>query len=264
MVDVDFPRGTHAQIFGLAGKPELNDQHCVSRGVNPDNPERISVITPDGKEISIRPANLRPAELLPGTRVLVVALVNAAQYNGQVGEILSWQGDRWIVDLESKERKSFRAENIVILPAPVHTRKRARSPTPEPEKIKAQDLKDLDSNDESVAARTLVKLIREFPLIAQKCICVLATKQQMTVMHELAQHITDKQNDGLVRRTIRPGEKVRGIEELDALEQCVLIAERRGRALAGSIRSNYCDLFMFIKKGMKEPQFNRPKAVNQP
>eukprot|EP00971_Amphidinium_carterae_P075790 1497631-Amphidinium_carterae.1 len=27
------------------------------------------------------------------------------QYNGQCGEVLSWQGDRWIVDLDSKERK---------------------------------------------------------------------------------------------------------------------------------------------------------------
>jgi len=76
-------------------------------------------------------------------------------------------------------------------------------------------------------------------------------------MHELAQHLTDKQNDGLIRRPLRPGEKVKGIEELDAMEQCLQIAERRVRALATHCRINYCDLLGFLKAGLKEPKFNR-------
>lgn len=253
-----FPRGAHAQISGLASKPELNEEYCVSRGATPDNAERVTVITRTGTQLSVRPANLKPTELLPGTRVAVVGLTNAAQYNGQFGEVLSWQGDRWIVDLDSKERKSFRSDNVVILPERINPRKRpCEEPEPEAKKLKSTDMKDLSSTDEAVIARALVRCIHEFPIVAQKCICVLATKQTVTVMFELAQHLTEKQNDGLIRRAIRPGEKVKGIEELDALEQCVTIAERRVRALANLCRINYCDLFGFFKQGLKEPQFNR-------
>merc|ERR1712187_46923 len=103
-------------------------------------------------------------------------------------------------------------------------------------KVKTTDLKDVESSDEQVAARALVRVMREFPIVAQKCICVLATKSQVTVMHELAQHMTEKQNDGLIRKPLRPNEKVRGIEELDAIEQCHLITEKRARALANMVR----------------------------
>jgi len=260
MVDVtvaDFPSGTHGQITGLAAKPELNDEYCVSKGPNPDNPERLFVVTKTGAQISIRPSNLKPAELLPGSRVTMVGLANAAQYNGQVGEVLSWQGERWIVDLESKERKSFRSENLVLLPARVAKRKAEEAPAPEAKKMKASDLKELDSNDEALMAKTIQRAIREFPEVAQKCICCLATKQSMTVMKELAVHLTDKQNDGLIRRPLRPGEKVKGIEELDAIEQCNQIAERRVRALATHVRINYCDLLGFLKQGLQEPKFKK-------
>jgi len=182
----------------------------------------------------------------------------AQKYNAQSGEVLSWQGDRWIVDLDGKERKSLRSGNLVILPAAVASRKRpAEEAVTEAKKVKTSDLKDLCSDDEAVVARALLRCVREFPTLAQKCICVLATKQTVTVMHELAQHMTDKQNDGLLRRPLRPSDKVKGIEELDAAEQCALIAERRVRALAGMCRINYCDLLGFIKQGLKEPQFNR-------
>jgi len=124
-------------------------------------------------------------------------------------------------------------------------------------KLKTTDIKDFESSDETVVARALVRCMREFPLIAQKCICCLSTKQTVTVMHELAQHITDKQNDGLIRRPLKPGEKVKGIEELDAEEQCLMIAERRARALAGMCRINYCDLLGFLKQGLEEPKFKR-------
>merc|ERR1712241_1543910 len=77
-----------------------------------------------------------------------------------------------------------------------------------------------------MGAQMLARNLREFPLIAQKCICCLATKQTVTVMHELAQHLTDKQNDGLLRRPLKPREKVKGIEELEAEEQCLMIAAR--------------------------------------
>mmetsp|Transcript_112997 Transcript_112997/g.364830 ORF Transcript_112997/g.364830 Transcript_112997/m.364830 type:complete len:266 (-) Transcript_112997:83-880(-) len=255
-----YPPGAHAQITGLAAKPELNDEYCVSRGPNPDNAERVTVVRRSGQQLSLRPANLKPAELLPGSHVAVVGLTGAAKYNGQLGEVVSWQGDRWIVDLESKERKSFRPDNLVIMPERVNARKRpTEEPEPEAKKLKTSDLKDLGSSDETVVARALVRCIREFPVAAQKCICVLATKQTITVMHELAQHLTNKQNDGLLRRPLKPGEKVKGIEELDAEEQCVLIAERRARALAGMCRINYCDLLGFLKQGLKEPQFNRTK-----
>lgn len=258
-----FPSGTSAQITGIAAKPELNEQYCVSRGANPDNPERLNVLIRTGATISIRPANLKPAELLPGSRVVVVGLANAQQYNGTSGEVLSWHGDRWIVDLEGKEekkeRKSFRADNLVILPANVARKRPAEEAQVEAKKLKASDMKDLSSDDEMVIARALVRCIREFPIVAQKCICILATKQQVTVQHELAQHITDKQNDGFVRREIRPGEKVKGIEELDAIEQCGVIAERRVRSLASMCRINYCDFLGFLKQGFKEPQFNRQR-----
>lgn len=254
----DFPAGAHGQITGLASKPELNDEYCVSKGANQDNPERLFVVTRTGAQISIRPSNLKPAELLPGSRVTMVGLANAAQYNGQVGEVLSWQGERWIVDLESKERKSFRSENLVLLPARVAKRKAEEAPAPEAKKMKASDLKELDSNDEALMAKTIQRAIREFPEVAQKCICCLATKQSMTVMKELAVHLTDKQNDGYLRRQLKPGEKVKGIEEMDALEQCCLIAERKSRSLAAMCRVNYCDLFGFFKQGLKEPKFNRP------
>merc|ERR1712157_72449 len=118
-------------------------------------------------------------------------------------------------------------------------------PQLEAQKLKNADLKDLESSDESVVARALVRCLYDYPILAQKCICVLATKQTVTVMHELAQHLTDKQSDGLIRRPLRPGEKVKGIEELDAIEQCNQIAERRVRALAGMCRINYCDLLGF-------------------
>lgn len=255
-----FPLGAHAQITGLASKPELNEEYCVSKGPSKDNAERITVVTRAGAQLALKPINLKPAELLPGTRVVVLGLTNAAKYNGQEGEVHSWQGERWIVDLESKERKSFRSDNMVILPAKIVSRKRpAEEPQVEAKKIKTSDMKDLESTDESVIAKALVRLIGEFPIVAQKCICCLATKMTLTVMHELAQHLTDKQNDGLLRRPLKPGEKVKGIEELDALEQCVAITERRARALANMCRINYCDLYGFLKHGLKEPQFNRPK-----
>mmetsp|Transcript_5441 Transcript_5441/g.15119 ORF Transcript_5441/g.15119 Transcript_5441/m.15119 type:complete len:266 (-) Transcript_5441:73-870(-) len=257
-----YPRGTHAQITGLGSKPELNDEYCVSRGPNPDSAERVKVVLKSGAQLSIKPLNLKPAELLPGSRVTVVGLTNAAKYNGQFGEVLSWHGDRWIVDLESKERKSFRADNLVIVPDRLNIRKRPTDePEPEAKKLKTSDLKELESTDEAVIARALVRLLREFPILAQKCICCLATKQQVTVMYELAQHLTDKQNDGLLRRPLKPGEKVKGIEELDAEEQCVVITERRSRALASMCRINYCDLLGFLKQGFKEPQFNRTKKA---
>uniref|UniRef100_A0A7S1QFF0 Uncharacterized protein n=1 Tax=Alexandrium catenella TaxID=2925 RepID=A0A7S1QFF0_ALECA len=257
-----YPSGTHAQITGLGAKPELNDDYCVSRGPNPDNPERLFVLLRSGSQLSIRPVNLKPAELLPGSHVTVVGLTNAAKYNGQTGEVLSWHGDRWIVDLDSKERKSFRADNLVIVPERVNTKKRAaEEPEPEAKKLKKSDLKELESTDESVVARALARNLREFPILAQKCIAVLASKQQVTVVHELAQHLTDKQNDGLVRRPLKPGEKVKGIEELDAEEQCILITERRTRALAGMVRINYCDLLGFIKQGFNEPKFRVRKGM---
>merc|ERR1712023_401143 len=117
----------------------------------------------------------------------------------------------------------------------------AEEPEVEAKKLKTTDLKDLNSDDETVVARALVRTMRQFPVVAQKCICCLATKQQITVMHELAQHLTDKSGDGLLRRELRPGEKVRGIEELDAMEQCGVIAEKKVRALASMVRINYCD-----------------------
>lgn len=256
-----FPCGTPAQITGIAAKPELNDQYCVSRGSNPDNPERLNMLLRTGATISLRPANLKPAELLPGSRVAVVGLANAQQYNGQSGEVLSWQGDRWIVDLDSKERKSFRSDNLVILPVAVSRKRPAEEAEVEVKKLKTSDLKDITSDDESVVARALVRAMREFPILAQKAICCLATKQTVTVQHELAQHLTDKQNDGLLRRELKRGEKVRGIEELDAIEQCGVIAERRARTLAGMCRINYKDLLGFIKQGFKEPEFNRQRRA---
>mmetsp|Transcript_53005 Transcript_53005/g.106383 ORF Transcript_53005/g.106383 Transcript_53005/m.106383 type:complete len:266 (-) Transcript_53005:131-928(-) len=253
-----WPCGTHAQLTGLGAKPELNDDYCVSRGPNPDNAERLFVLLRSGAQLSIKPLNLKPAELLPGSHVTVVGLTNAAKYNGQKGEVLSWHGDRWIVDLESKERKSFRSENLVIMPERVNTRKRPTDePEPEAKKLKTSDLKELESTDETVVARALARNLREFPILAQKCICCLASKQTVTVMHELAQHLTDKQNDGLIRRPLKPREKVKGIEELDAEEQCITIAERRTRALAAMVRINFCDLLGFIKHGFQEPAFNR-------
>lgn len=259
----DWPRGSHAQVTGLASKPELNDEYCSSFGQSPTNPERVLVQTKTGAQLSLKPVNLKPAELLPGSRVCVQGLTNAAKYNGQTGEVLSWQGDRWIVDMDNKERKSFKGENLVIMPQQV-SRKRAAPEAAEPEakKMKPADIKDMDSTDETVIAKALARNLREFPLLAQKCICVLATKQTVTVMHELAQHLTDKQNDGLLRRPLRPGEKVKGIEDIDAEEQCFQIVERRVRALAAHVRINYCDLFGFIKAGMKEPKFNRAAPKN--
>mmetsp|Transcript_8357 Transcript_8357/g.18264 ORF Transcript_8357/g.18264 Transcript_8357/m.18264 type:complete len:267 (-) Transcript_8357:71-871(-) len=259
-----FPCGTHAQIVGLASKPALNEEHCVSRGPNPDNAERVTVITRSGSCLSLRPSNLRLAELLPGSRVAVVGLTKAAQYNGQLGEVHSWHGDRWIVDLDSKERKSFRSDNLVIVPAAVPSRKRAaEEPVVEAKRLKTVDLKDLESNDEARIAKALVRLMHEHPIVAQKCICCLASKQTVTVMYELGQHLTDKRNDGLIRRPLKEGEKVKGIEELDAAEQCVMIAERRARALAGMCRINFCDLLGFLKQGFKEPQFERARAAAQ-
>lgn len=261
----DWPKGTHAQVIGLSSKPELNNEHCSSLGPSPGNPERVLVTTKSGAQLSLKPTNLKAAELLPGSQVVVQGLANAAQYNGRRGEVLSWHGERWIVDFDSKgdekkERKSFRAENLVIMPELVNTRKRQGPEVQEPEakKLKATDLKDLDSTDERVIAKMLANNLREFPHLAQKCICVLATKQQVTVLHELAQHLTDKQMDGLLRRPLKPNEKVKGIEELDAEEQCFAITERRCKALAAHVRINYCDLYGFLKQGMKEPKFNRP------
>merc|ERR1712187_841990 len=253
--------GTHAQITGLASKPELNDEYCVSLGVNPDNAERVKVVTRSGSQLSLRPANLKPAELLPGTRVCMVGLEKAAQYNGKLGEILSWQGDRWIVDLDSKERKSFKAENLVIVPAAVPSRKRpAEEPKVEAKRVKTTDLKDVESSDEQVVARALIRVIHEFPIFAQKCVCVLATKQTVTVMHELGQHLSEKQGDGYLRRPLKPNEKVKGIEELDAMEQCLLLAERKVRSLTNLVKINYCDLLGFLKNGLEEPKFRKKES----
>lgn len=263
MVDIaDFPTGRHAQICGLASKPELNDAYCVCLGPNPDNAERVKVVTRAGTQLSLRPANLKLAELLPGSRVCMVGLATAAKYNGKLGEVLSWDKDRWIVDLDCNgadkaERKSFRAENLVIVPAEVKRKRPAEEPQVEAKRIKVADLKDIESNDETRIARTLVRLMYELPIVAQKCICVLGTKQKVTVVSELAQHLTDKNNDGLLRRPLKPGEKVKGIEELDAEEQCLMIAERRARALANMVRINYCDLLGFLKQGLQEPRFKK-------
>lgn len=260
----DWPKGTHGQIQGLASKPELNEQYCSSLGPNPSNADRVLVTIKTGANLSLKPTNLTAAELLPGSQVVVQGLANAAQYNNQRGEVLSWQGDRWIVDMETKdkddkkERKSFKGENLVILPA-LAAKKRPAENVEEPEakKFKASDLKDLDSTDERVIAKMLMRNFREWPLLAQKAVCVLATKQTVTVMHELGLHLTDKQNDGLLRRPLKPNEKVKGIEELDAEEQCFALAERRCKALAAHVRVNYCDMYGFIKQGMQEPKFKK-------
>eukprot|EP00811_Abedinium_folium_P014967 NODE_23949_length_645_cov_1.969112.p1 GENE.NODE_23949_length_645_cov_1.969112~~NODE_23949_length_645_cov_1.969112.p1 ORF type:complete len:107 (-),score=33.20 NODE_23949_length_645_cov_1.969112:323-643(-) len=104
--------------------------------------------------------------------------------------------------------------------------------------------------------------MQEFPILAQKCMCCLATKGTVTVVQELGHHLTNKQNDGLLRRELKPGDKVRGIEEMDALEQCALLAGRRMRVLAEMCRLNQCDLLGFVKQGFKEPQFNRKLNLN--
>lgn len=262
----EFPLGQHAQICGLSSKPELNDQYCVSKGINPDNAERLLVVTSSGAQLSLKPTNLRVTELLPGSQVVVVGLTSASgsKLNGKSGEVLSWHGDRWIVDMndtEPKERKSFKPENVVIVPERVTKKRKAEEPPPEEKKMKTSDLRDIESSDETVVARCLLRLLREFEIVAQKCICVLATKTSMTVMNELAAHLTDKQADGLLRRQLRPGEKVKGIEELDAQEQAVLLCEKKVRSLANSVRINYCDLYGFLKFGFKEPKFNRKKPV---
>lgn len=258
----DFPCGAHGQLFGLAAKPELNEQYVVSHGKNPDNPERLQVVLATGSVLSIKPANLRPAELLPGARVAVVALESAAgsRLNGQRGEVHSWTADRWIVELgDAKERKSLRSSNLVMLPTALPPNKRKADTTNDEDvkRIKAADLRDLDHGNEEVIARALLRNLREFPLIAMKCVCVLATKQQITVMHELAQHMTEKHNDGLLRRPVRPGEKVKGIEDMDAMEQIRWIAEKKIRSLAGMCKINYCDIFGFIKMNCKEPKFHQ-------
>lgn len=239
----------------------MNEQHCVSRGPNPDNPERILVLTKTGEQIGVRPNNLEEAEILPGKRVSVVAIQSAPELNGRSGEVCGWQGERWIVDLEplphgdqKKERKSLRGDNLVILPE--NLRKRPiEAEEPEAKRLKDSELKDICVEDEVRIQRGLAAIMPEHPILYQKAVCVLATKMQMTIMHELAQHMTDKQNDGLLRRVLKKGELVKGIEELDALEQCQLIAERRMRSLAGMVRINYCDLREYIKKGFKEPKF---------
>ncbi|CAK9044940.1 unnamed protein product [Durusdinium trenchii] len=260
----EFPLGQHAQIRGLSSKPELNDQYCVSRGVNPDNVERLLVVTSAGAQLSLKPSNLQATELLPGSQVVVVGLTSSSgsKLNGKSGEVLSWHGDRWIVDMtESKERKSFKPENVVIVPERITKKRKVEEPPPEEKKMKTSDLRDIESSDETVVARCLLRLLREFEIVAQKCICVLATKTSMTVMNELAAHLTDKQADGLLRRPLRPGEKVKGIEELDAQEQAVLLCEKKVRSLANSVRINYCDLYGFLKFGFKEPKFNRKKTL---
>lgn len=262
----EFPLGQHAQICGLSSKPELNDQYCVSKGINPDNAERLLVITSKGAQLSLKPTNLRVTELLPGSQVVVVGLTSASgsKLNGKTGEVLSWHGDRWIIDMndtEPKERKSFKPENVVIVPERVSKKRKVEEPPPEEKKMKTSDLRDIESSDETVVARCLLRLLREFEIVAQKCICVLATKTSMTVMNELAAHLTDKQADGLLRRPLRPGEKVKGIEELDAQEQAVLLCEKKVRSLANSVRINYCDLYGFLKFGFKEPKFNRKKPL---
>jgi len=256
-----FPAGQAAKIFGLASKPELNDEYCVSKGVNPDNAERLLVVCKSGAQLSLKPTNLTIEELLPGSHVVVVGLTSAAgsKYNGKYGEVLSWHGDRWIVDMdgEPKERKSFKGENVVIVPERVTKKRKVEEPEPEAKKVKSSDLRDLESSDETVVARCILRLIREFEIVAQKCACVLATKTSMTVLTELAQHLTDKQCDGLLRRPLRPGEKVKGIEELDAQQQAVMLCEKKARSLASSIRTNYCDLLGFLKNGFQEPAFKR-------
>eukprot|EP00913_Durusdinium_trenchii_P000964 g891.t1 len=128
---------------------------------------------------------------------------------------------------------------------------------------KAQYLATKSVHLQTVVARCLLRLLREFEIVAQKCICVLATKTSMTVMNELAAHLTDKQADGLLRRPLRPGEKVKGIEELDAQEQAVLLCEKKVRSLANSVRINYCDLYGFLKFGFKEfaISLNRPRVI---
>lgn len=262
----EFPLGQHAQVCGLSAKPELNDEYCVSKGVNPDNSERLLVTLRSGNQLSLKPTNLRAAELLPGSLVCVVGLSSQAgsKLNGKEGEVLSWHGDLWIVDMkdtEPKERKSFKPENLVIVPERVTKKRKAEEPPPEEKKIKLSDLRDLESSDETVVAKCLLRLLREFEIVAQKCVCVLATKTSMTVMNELAAHITDKQADGLLRRQLKPNEKVKGIEELDAQEQAVLLCEKKVRSLANSVRINYCDLYGFLKHGFKEPAFNRKKPM---
>jgi len=42
-------------------------------------------------------------------------------------------------------------------------------------------LKDLEAQDETVIARAIVRCLHEFPVFAQKCICVLAMKSTVTV-----------------------------------------------------------------------------------
>ena len=48
-------------------------------------------------------------------------------------------------------------------------------------KVKTSDLKDLEAKDETVIARAIVRCLHDFPVFAQKCICVLAMKSTVTV-----------------------------------------------------------------------------------
>jgi len=116
-----FGHGVHAQIHGLSAKPELNGTFCVSRGVNPQNSDRLHVITSDGVVRSIKPSNLVRTELLRGRSVAVVGLVSSQgqAYNGKTGDLMARKSNgRWIVDLDDDltlSEKSFLPENIVPL-----------------------------------------------------------------------------------------------------------------------------------------------------
>ena len=50
------------------------------------------------------------------------------------------------------------------------------------------------TSDWSRFSPRLSPICRRFEIVAQKCVCVLATKTSMTVMNELAAHLTDKQD----------------------------------------------------------------------
>lgn len=98
----EFPVGMPAMIIGLSERYDINEKYCVSRGPHPESQGRVLVMMGSGKELAVRPTNLKPLELAPGMRVRVAGLSSAAgsALNGRFGLVNSWQGDRWVVALD--------------------------------------------------------------------------------------------------------------------------------------------------------------------
>ncbi len=95
----------------MQSRTELNGERARVTGF--DEERGRYHVSLNGMMVALQPANL----ILPeATRARVVGLVSAAQWNGRVGKVLSFDREkrRYLVQLTDEQQLSVKLENLIL------------------------------------------------------------------------------------------------------------------------------------------------------